>query len=68
MRHNIFAIPEKPRVRIEYVNRPLPRPVAIVRVEGGEWLPFPEHRGGSVHAIKFEDDSIFDVYNGWRVV
>lgn len=50
-----------------------PNPVAVAADEGGEWLPwqtFWESRGRNpvaVHAIKFEDGSVFDTVNGWRL-
>jgi hypothetical protein len=57
---------ERPgRDRVVYVTQRA-NPVAITREEGGEWLPFPANRGGKIHAIEFDDGSIFDAYNGWR--
>lgn len=45
---------------------------AIVRAEGGPWEPFVKHarpsssEGQKIHAIMFDDGSIWDAYNGWR--
>lgn len=41
-------------------------PIAILREEGGPWMPFPENRGGAVHAVKFSNGEIWDAYSGWR--
>lgn len=52
----------------------LPETVATSPIEGDPWVPFvphtrpPDHRGNLVHAIKFADGSIWDAYNGWRVI
>jgi len=48
-----------------------PKTVAIALVEGGAWIPWAKRVVGSrvisfVHAIKFEDGSIWDTVNGWR--
>jgi hypothetical protein len=49
-----------------------PKTFAIVRKEAGDWEPFaphvrpPDHEGWKVHAIMFEDGSIWDASNGWR--
>lgn len=45
-----------------------PETVAVTFDEGEEWQPFPiqgSHHG-HVHAIKFEDGSVWDTSNGWR--
>lgn len=53
------------------------RPAAthITLREGGDWIPFCPYAPGeksvlatgcAVHAIKFEDGSIWDCFNGWR--
>lgn len=50
----------------------MPKTFAVTRTEGGCWEPFIEHRrppnheGWKVHAIMFEDGSVWDASNGWR--
>jgi hypothetical protein len=48
-----------------------PKATHVTLSEGGVWLTFPchEHNGPEgirVHAIKFDDGSVWDAYNGWR--
>ena len=45
----------------------LPKPVKFERKEGEAWEDWPE-RGAryEVHAILFEDGTVFDTVNGWR--
>lgn len=43
-----------------------PRSVSVLVKEGGDWIPFQEHRGGPVHAIQFENGWIWDTVSGWR--
>lgn len=47
--------------------------VAVVREEGGEWIPFEkwqelilEDHCAMVHAIKFANGEIWDAVTGWR--
>jgi hypothetical protein len=51
----------------------MPKTFAITRIEGGHWEPFvkhaspsPDREGSKVHAIMFEDGSVWDAFNGWR--
>lgn len=41
-----------------------PKTIAVSETEGGEWRPFPS--GSTIHAIKFDDGSIWDAVSGWR--
>jgi hypothetical protein len=44
-----------------------PKAIEVLYREGGEWYPFTLGRSHNlVHAIKFEDGSIWDAANGWR--
>lgn len=47
-----------------------PKTVAVTISEGGEWILFSKFRtldyGQVVHAIKFDNGSVWDAYNGWR--
>jgi hypothetical protein len=55
-----------------------PAVIEVLLTEGGQWIiwapnalridPEQEKKGNyhSVHAIKFDDGSIWDVANGWR--
>lgn len=43
-----------------------PKTVAVTAREGGEWIPFGDYHGNSVHAIMFADNAVWDVKNGWR--
>lgn len=46
----------------------------VITTEGGDWIPFEDfcrirptsHDGKRVHAIKFEDGTVWDACNGWR--
>lgn len=38
----------------------------VIEKEGGLWVPFDEFKGGTVHAVKFADHSVWDCVNGWR--
>jgi hypothetical protein len=72
---------ELSRIRTEKASRMAANRPAVVEVlltEGGQWIvwgpnalridPEQEKKGNyhSVHAIKFDDGSIWDVANGWR--
>lgn len=60
------------------VEKTRPNVVEVLLTEGGQWIiwgpntlrkdPEQEKKGHyhSVHALKFEDGSIWDVANGWR--
>lgn len=46
------------------------QPIAYVKFEGGAYVPWVdggERRPECVHAIVFEDGSVFDTQNGWRL-
>lgn len=45
-----------------------PRPLSYTTKEGGDWLPWNPRgsRGAFVHAVAFDDGSVFDAVNGWR--
>lgn len=47
-----------------------PKPIAYTTHEGGGWLTWNDNldckERPHVHAIKFNDGSIFDSVNGWR--
>ena len=46
------------------------RTTHVLLTEGGEWIAwvngYPKVSPATVHAIKFEDGSIWDTANGWR--
>ena len=47
----------------------LPRTVAVTQAEGGLWIPFDvaqNIRIMAVHAIMFEDGTVWDAINGFR--
>jgi hypothetical protein len=53
-----------------------PKTVEILLEEGSDWLPFikanawrapTRSRPNQVHAIRFDDGSIWDAANGWRL-
>lgn len=47
-----------------------PKPVAFTVKDGGDWYDWggwpQDRRERGIHAIKFDDGSIFDAVNGWR--
>ena len=51
------------------ITRELPQPTHISIKEGDSWIQFNPGIGkgyNTVHAIKFDDGSIWDCVNGWR--
>lgn len=69
---------ERKAKRKAEVEKTRPKIVEVLLTEGGTWIiwgantlrkdPEQASKGNyhSVHAIKFEDGSIWDVANGWR--
>jgi hypothetical protein len=51
-----------------------PNPVKFTSIEGGEWMDWEYwHKGDRirvdrVHAVLFEDGSVFDALSGWRTM
>lgn len=47
-----------------------PPPTHYTVCEGGSWLPWPPFRMSNgtakLHAIRFADNTVLDVVNGWR--
>lgn len=53
-----------------------PKTIAILPEEGGQWVPFKvwqymtdferAHRHSRIHAIMFDDRSVWDAVNGWQ--
>ena len=50
-----------------------PQPHCVTETEGGDWIPWlvwkripSSLRSKVVHAIMFDDGSVWDAVNGWR--
>jgi len=51
------------------ITKGLPAPTHVSIQEGNDWIQFHAGIGkryNKVHAIKFDDGSIWDCVNGWR--
>lgn len=53
------------RYRYHYLLR-MPMTEAVTDQEGGEWIPFGDFIGSSIHSIKFVGGHEWDCVNGWR--
>lgn len=44
----------------------MPYTLKVTECEGGDWIPFSEFEGKTVHSIMFSNGDIWDAVNGWR--
>ncbi len=44
----------------------VPLTIAVTDKEGGEWIPFGQFKGATVHSIRFAGGYEWDCKNGWR--